>query len=95
MLKYLLERGEDCPKVVATTHFHDVFHGDLLSPYKLPITFVHMQVLLAFETDPTRELVAGGVADDEDEDGASPLTSGDKITKLYKCARLISCFRSH
>ena len=76
-------------------HFHDVFHGDLLSPYKLPITFVHMQVLLAFETDPTRELVAGSGADNEDEDDVSPLTSGDKITYLYKCARPISYFSSH
>ncbi|KAI0755181.1 DNA mismatch repair protein MutS [Daedaleopsis nitida] len=88
VLKHLLERGASCPKVIATTHFHDVFQNDLLSPYKLPITFVHMQVLLVSSShessiDPTD----GNDTDDEDRDESRVrITSGDRITYLYKVA---------
>lgn len=80
MLKHLLTRGPDCPKVIATTHFHDVFHNDLLDPYKLPITFVHMQVLLAFDSNSTSSRRAGSL---EEEDGPA-IAPGEKITYLYK-----------
>lgn len=86
VLKHLLGRGASCPKVIATTHFHDVFQDDLLSPYKLPITFVHMQVLLASGShessiNPTDD----NDTDDGDEDKSRVrITSGDRITYLYK-----------
>lgn len=80
VLKDLLERGASCPKVIATTHFHDVFQNDLLSPYKLPITFVHMQILLESRSD--RSLSHNP---DDDEDNSIIVTSGDRITYLYKC----------
>ncbi|KAH9932680.1 DNA mismatch repair protein MutS [Epithele typhae] len=51
VLKHFLERGDECPKIIATTHFHDIVHPGLLDPCKLPIGFVHMQVLLAGDTD--------------------------------------------
>ncbi|KAI0770485.1 DNA mismatch repair protein MutS [Fomes fomentarius] len=81
VLKDLLERGASCPKVIATTHFHDVFQNDLLSPYKLPITFVHMQILLESRSD--RSLSHNP---DDDEDNSIVVASGDRITYLYKVA---------
>ncbi|KAJ6559109.1 DNA mismatch repair protein MutS [Mycena vulgaris] len=45
VLKHLLNRGPNCPKVLAATHFHDVFREDLLDPDAVPITFLHMQVM--------------------------------------------------
>ncbi|KAJ7069760.1 DNA mismatch repair protein MutS [Mycena amicta] len=47
VLKHFLDRGPDCPKVLAATHFHDVFRDDLLDPDSVPITFLHMQVLFS------------------------------------------------
>ena len=82
-----MDRGSDCPKVIATTHFHDVFHGDLLSPYKLPISFVHMQVLLAPEAD---VLPGDRTYNREDDEDPVALTRGDKITYLYKCVTFSS-----
>ncbi|KAI5123127.1 hypothetical protein M0805_001482 [Coniferiporia weirii] len=97
VLRSLLARGSTCPKVLAATHFHDVFHADLLDP-SLPITFLHMQILLpglsseddleginniTEETDP--ELEAG----DDDDEGArvhAPLKWGETITYLYRVA---------
>ncbi|KAL1744418.1 DNA mismatch repair protein MutS [Schizophyllum fasciatum] len=49
VLKHLLDRGPDCPKVMAATHFHDVFREDLLDPDSTPIAFMHMQVMFATE----------------------------------------------
>ena len=49
VLKHLLDRGPDCPKVMAATHFHDVFREDLLDPESVPIAFLHMQVMFEKE----------------------------------------------
>ena len=87
MLKHLLGSGSSCPKVIATTHFHDLFHNDLLSPYRLPISFVHMQVMLSLDTGNgalgPRETTALGVDDDDDISDVR-LGPGDKIVYLYK-----------
>ena len=45
-IKHLLERGNQCPRTLAATHFHEVFHDDFLSQ-SLPFTPAHMQVLLS------------------------------------------------
>lgn len=42
---HLLKRGNDCPKVFASTHFHELFTRGLLSP-DLPISYAYMNVLL-------------------------------------------------
>lgn len=47
VLKHLLARGSDCPKVIATTHFHELFSTGALDPQELPITFVHMEIMFA------------------------------------------------
>ncbi|KAI0688883.1 DNA mismatch repair protein MutS [Earliella scabrosa] len=83
VLKHLLSSGISCPKVVATTHFHDVFQNDLLSPYKLPITFVRMQVLLASDSSSSS---VGGDTDPSEREENSSLGPGDRITYLYKVA---------
>ncbi|RDX49897.1 hypothetical protein OH76DRAFT_495372 [Lentinus brumalis] len=84
VLKHLLERGSHCPKVIATTHFHDVFQNELLSPHRLPVTFVHMQVLLA-SGNGNISLESSGSADASDDESL-PIGPGDKITYLYKVA---------
>ncbi|KIL63255.1 hypothetical protein M378DRAFT_187097 [Amanita muscaria Koide BX008] len=46
VLKHLLNRGSNCPKLLAATHFYDVFHHGFLDPDTLPIAFRHMQIML-------------------------------------------------
>ena len=86
VLKHLLSSGMSCPKVVATTHFHDVFQNDLLSPYKLPITFVRMQVLLASDSSSSS---VGDDTDPSEREENSSLGPGDRITYLYKCVNIL------
>ncbi|KAI9058149.1 hypothetical protein FKP32DRAFT_1582301 [Trametes sanguinea] len=87
VLRYFLASDDRCPKVVATTHFHEVFHDDLLNPYKLPITCLHMQVLLASNLHEQVVPTDGTALADEDEDeNCAILARGDKITYLYKVA---------
>ncbi|KAI0822038.1 DNA mismatch repair protein MutS [Trametes gibbosa] len=87
VLTQLLARGASCPKVVATTHFHEVFHKDLLNPHKLPVTFLHMQVLLATGSDgQTAVLESDMISDNDDDEGRAQLAPSEKITYLYKVA---------
>lgn len=46
VIRNLLARGSNCPKVLIATHFHDVFREELLDPESVPITFLHMQVMI-------------------------------------------------
>ncbi|KAH9841446.1 DNA mismatch repair protein MutS [Rhodofomes roseus] len=94
VLKHLASRGSACPKVLAATHFHDVFMPDLLDPGSLPITFVHMQILLTSSSGHLlRASGAGdadcGVEDDGEEDGAQ-VAPGERITYLYRVAKGLS-----
>ncbi|KAI0366907.1 hypothetical protein BV20DRAFT_951195 [Pilatotrama ljubarskyi] len=86
VLKHLLACGAGCPKVVATTHFHEVFHRDLLSPYKLPVTFLHMQVLLASGSEATGSISGDYSVEGDEEEARVQLSAHDKITYLYKVA---------
>ncbi|EJD50894.1 hypothetical protein AURDEDRAFT_135210 [Auricularia subglabra TFB-10046 SS5] len=45
VLRHLLARGADCPKVLATTHFRDVFRADIV-PRTLPLALAHMRIML-------------------------------------------------
>lgn len=60
-IRHLLRRGEHCPRTVAVTHFHEVFHENLLGP-SMPITPAHMQIVLDSSSSKKRG------NDDEDED---------------------------
>ncbi|TCD61354.1 MutS protein msh5 [Steccherinum ochraceum] len=46
VIKHFVNRGANCPRVLVATHFHDVFRNEILDVEQLPVTFVHMQVLL-------------------------------------------------
>lgn len=101
VLRSFLARGADCPKVLTATHFHDVFREDLLDP-ALPITFLHMQILLPDieNVDNGDERSSFGVPDDadmvdavgdEDENRTSIMVrKGETITYLYRSAFLTS-----
>jgi hypothetical protein len=45
VLKHFLNRKDQCPKILVTTHFHEIFREDLLNPKLVPISFQHMQVM--------------------------------------------------
>lgn len=84
VIKSLLARGADCPKVLATTHFHDLFRDDLLSPRLLPITYAHMEVLF---TTADGEVIIGSDHSEEAEQTGSisrKIGHGEKITYLYR-----------
>ncbi|EGO23820.1 hypothetical protein SERLADRAFT_450137 [Serpula lacrymans var. lacrymans S7.9] len=97
VLKHLLDRGVNCPMVLAATHFHEVFRKDLLDAQSLPITLLHMQVL--FASNP-RQLVENpsstrasspvydGIEDESMEDGDSDhkIIPGKRLTYLYRVA---------
>ncbi|KAH9983340.1 DNA mismatch repair protein MutS [Russula compacta] len=78
VLKHLLARGSECPKVIATTHFHELFSTGALAPQELPISFVHMEVIFA-----TR---SGEIIDD----ASSTVTKGESITYLYRAVNGLS-----
>ncbi|RHZ76807.1 hypothetical protein Glove_192g13 [Diversispora epigaea] len=44
VMEHLLKRGRNCPKVIAATHFHEIFENNLLSN-SLPITLVTMEIV--------------------------------------------------
>ncbi|CAE6445407.1 unnamed protein product [Rhizoctonia solani] len=45
VINQLLKRGSNCPKVFASTHFHELFTRGLIPP-ELPISYAYMKVLL-------------------------------------------------
>lgn len=81
LVKYLLELGPRCPRTLIATHFHEVFRDEeeLISPSALPISFVHMQVLL---TSINGDICTEG--DEEQGRAGIMLQQGESITYLYK-----------
>lgn len=98
VVKHLLNRGADCPMVLATTHFHEVFRKDLLDPDTLPVTFLHMQVL--FTTTGGDPIDTDGLTSSDmfvdSETGHRSCVSvpGERITYLYRIAPELS-YGSH
>ncbi|KAJ7505221.1 muts domain V-domain-containing protein [Mycena galericulata] len=99
VLKHLLNRGPDCPKVLAATHFHDVFREDLLDPDAVPITFLHMQVMFTSSSgqvldahSPHRFVkpTLDSTAASQDSQGDRKVGPGEKITYLYRVAEGLS-----
>lgn len=90
VIKHLLNRGSQCPKVLAATHFHEVFQKDMLNPHTFPIMFFHMQVL--FTSSNGNNLNPGDVSISEDLDSTDHehleptfvAAPGEKITYLYR-----------
>ncbi|KAF8158870.1 muts domain V-domain-containing protein [Mycena galopus ATCC 62051] len=97
VLKHLLNRGPDCPKVLAATHFHDVFREDLLDPDAVAITFLHMQVMF---TSSSGHIIDGASphylvkpslgSANADSAHAHDTKKGEKITYLYRVAEGLS-----
>ncbi|KAG2066456.1 hypothetical protein BDR04DRAFT_1081862 [Suillus decipiens] len=89
VIKHLLNRGSQCPRVLAVTHFHEVFQKDMLDPHKFPITFLHMQVLF---TSSKGNLNPGDMSISGDSESinhervepTSVVAPGEKITYLYR-----------
>lgn len=86
VVRHLLERGPNCPKVLVATHFHDVFREDLLDPVTVPVSFCHMQVMFT-SSDGS---VLGSKNNNSTTDGEDSnidvrkVTVGEKITYLYR-----------
>ncbi|BFZ65463.1 chaperone ATPase hsp78 [Saitoella coloradoensis] len=45
VLDWLLRLGEERPKVLAATHYHEIFEGGFLEP-DLPLSYAHMEIIL-------------------------------------------------
>ncbi|KAJ6508696.1 muts domain V-domain-containing protein [Mycena sanguinolenta] len=82
VLKHLINRGPNCPKVLAATHFHDVFREELLDPDTIPLTFLHMQVMFTSSS--------GQILDGANAESTHDLKKGEKITYLYRVAEGLS-----
>ena len=88
VIQHLSARGTACPKVLAATHFHDVFTDDLLDPASMPITFLHMQILM---TSSSGHLISKGPSADADSEVEEEVAEdkqcvapGERITYLYR-----------
>ncbi|KAH7919581.1 hypothetical protein BV22DRAFT_1108014 [Leucogyrophana mollusca] len=106
VLKHLLNRGADCPKVLAATHFHEVFRKDLFDPRTLPVTFLHMQVMFTSDsgevlgnsrsaTTATSSRASNIDHDRDDpstenEEAGHKIAPGEKITYLYRVSQGLS-----
>ncbi|CAG8717154.1 11818_t:CDS:10, partial [Dentiscutata erythropus] len=44
VMEHLLKRSKDCPKVIAATHFHEIFENNLL-PQSFPISLTTMEIM--------------------------------------------------
>lgn len=59
LLKHLMRRKEECPKVVVSTHFHEIFERDeflgLSADEKKRIGFGHMEVQMGHKDRPSRD----------------------------------------
>lgn len=89
ILKHFIGRGRSCPKVLAATHFHEIFRDDILVAEELPVTFVHMRILLSSSDGEILSTAShrGDANTDNSEQGETALRArpGDRITYLYKC----------
>ncbi|KAI6042638.1 DNA mismatch repair protein MutS, partial [Pisolithus marmoratus] len=90
VVRHLLNRGADCPMVLAATHFHEVFRKGLLDPDTLPTTFLHMEVLFTTSSGDlidTDGLTSSGMFLDSETGHRSRVSvPGERITYLYRVA---------
>lgn len=96
VLKHLLDRGSNCPKVLAATHFHEVFRANLFDCESVPVTFLHMQVMFTaingdISTDNDASAIRNRIEhqshksqDWEENSQAKVVGPGEKMTYLYK-----------
>lgn len=89
VVKHLFDRGPQCPKVLAATHFHEVFTEQLLNPQNIPVTFCHMQVIFCTSEGSNLESDSSGSMISSQKNDIKT-GSGEKITYLYKVAEGLS-----
>lgn len=82
VIKHLLARGSNCPKVLVATHFHDVFRQELLDPESVPISFLHMQVMFTARDGTILESVSPSHSSSRDVTASSRPSSGNRDTGL-------------
>lgn len=80
VIRSFLARKEACPRVLVATHFHDIFRSDLLDP-ALPITFLHMQILL-----PEMPADNGDIVEEDEAQLGMHSMRNENITYLYRFA---------
>jgi len=92
ILRHLIERKSGCPKVLAATHFHELFRDDIIIAKELPVTFVHMRVVLTSSKGEifNPDSVDGDNDLADDAQGEVKIMPGEQITYLYKIGRGLS-----
>ena len=77
------------PKVLAATHFHEIFHSNLLDE-SLPIDFVHMEAMLSKGSGPASDLrdAAESIEMDEEHGLAREESAQIQIHHLYRLASI-------
>ena len=86
VIKYFLSFSETCPLVFAATHFHEVFNPSMLSP-ELPISFVHMSVMITTTSGKILETNSNNAAipeNGEQREGDRLVRPGEAVTYLFK-----------
>ena len=83
VLRSFLARGPSCPKILAATHFLDVFRQDLLDT-SLPINFLHMQILLPSADSNGDTAAESSVEGDGEDVDQLKVMKGETITYLYR-----------
>jgi len=97
VLKHFLQLGSDCPKVLAATHFHDLFREDLLDPHMTSISFRHMEVMFTSSNGtvldshtPLDTSELDNIIQDTQNSSERKTHPGEKITYLYRVAKGLS-----
>lgn len=78
VLQHLLGRREQAPKVLAATHFHEIFEAGFL-PRQNGLGFAHMEV----RVDEVRRRRVDDDEDERDVDGLAGGGGGAEVTYLY------------
>ena len=91
ILRHLIHLGTDCPKVMAATHFHEVFANGLLG-LDLPIGYVHMEAMLTDGQEGTLVNLK-----DAEAEGGVRIGIGAEIHYLYRYVHpgIYSCSDSY
>lgn len=84
ILKYLIGQKSACPKVLAATHFHELFRDDIVIPEHLPVTFVHMRIVLTSSKGDILMPDENSGSDDDEKGDDMKVLPGERITYLYK-----------
>lgn len=96
VIKHFLSLGDMCPLVIAATHFHEIFDASMLSP-DLPISFVHMSVMITNTSGSVLETDADNAAipdKGEKREGDRLVRPGEAVTYLFKVSPGL-CLHSH